>query len=368
MADTMNHIERAMAAIQNQPVDRLTAYPIASGVCRRLLPGNVTYHEWATDPKKFADAFVAGQRHFDFDFGIFLMDLSVMAGDLGAHVRMDEQNTPFVDEACINSIEDYEKLEVPNIKDPKTRSYALIEGTRLAVETLGKEVVTAGFLEGPLLALTQSRGAEFVFKDMYDNESSRAAVHKALETITEFDKELVKAFTTTKCAGLVWDHLWGSYSCLGDTEYNEFEGQHKYAGCLNELTIKEGMANCIHNCADLPHLDTQVKAWKPAIYSMAYYPLIPGSPTAKEVIGKGYADNTLMAGNIDPQQFVRATTEKIEKTTVNLIKEVNQALKERNLGGRYCIASGCEVPPSINTKLENIKKVVDVTKQYGQPL
>ncbi len=368
MADTMNHIERAMAALQNQPVDRLTVYPIACGVQRKLLNNGagITYHEWATDPKKFADAFIAGQRYFDHDFAIGLMDLSVMAGDLGAHVRMDEQNTPFVDDPVIKEVEDYEMLEVPDIKNPKTRSHVLIEGTKQFVDALGKEVITAGFIEGPLLVLTQSRGAEYVFKDMYDNPSSRAAVHKALETITEFDKELTIAFgREAKPAGLVWDYLWGSYSCLGDTEYNEFEGQYKYAGCLNELTAKEGMAFCVHNCADLPHLDTQVKAFKPAIYSMAYYPLIPGSPSAKEVIAKGYSDNCLMAGNIDPQGYVRWTQEKMQKTTMNLCNEVVAALKAKGLGGRYCIASGCEVPPSVSTKMENIKTCVDTVKQYG---
>ena len=367
MADTMNHIERVVNSLQDKPVDRLTTYPIACGVQRKLLNNGagISYHDWATDPKKFADAFVAGQRYFDYDFAIMLMDLSVMAGDLGAHVRMDEQNTPFVDEPCINSIEDYETLQVPDIKKG-TRSKVLIDGTGLAVQALGKEVITAAFLEGPLLALTQARGAEFVFKDMLDTDSSRAAVHKALATCTEFDKEIVKAFAEVKPAGLVWDYLWGSYSCLGDVEYDEFEGAYKYAGCLNEMVTKAGMANCIHNCADLPHLDTQVKAWKPAIYSMAWYPLIPGSPSAKESIMKGYADNTLLAGNIDPQGYVRWSPEKMQKATMNLIKEVTQALKEKGQNSRYCIASGCEVPPSVSTKMENIKMCVDTTKQYGQ--
>jgi uroporphyrinogen-III decarboxylase len=108
--------------------------------------------------------------------------------------------------------------------------------------------------------------------DMYNN---RSAVHKALTTITEYDKEMIKGMAGAKPAGLVWDYLWGSYSCLGDQEYDEFEGQYKYAGSLNEMTAKEGMAFCVHNCADLPHLDTQIKKMKPAIYSMAYYPLIP---------------------------------------------------------------------------------------------
>jgi uroporphyrinogen decarboxylase len=105
---------------------------------------------------------------------------------------------------------------------------------------------------------------------------------------------------------------------------------------------------------------------KPAIYSMAYYPLIPGSPSPKEAIGKGYADNCLLAGDIDPQLFVRGTPEKMQKTTMNLVQEVKTALCERGLHSRYCIASGCEVPPTVTTKLENIKMCVDTVKQYGQ--
>ena len=61
MVKEMNHLERCMASITNQPVDRLTAYPIACGVNRRLLPTPTTYTEWASDPKKFAAGFVAGQ-------------------------------------------------------------------------------------------------------------------------------------------------------------------------------------------------------------------------------------------------------------------------------------------------------------------
>jgi uroporphyrinogen decarboxylase len=239
----------------------------------------------------------------------------------------------------------------------------LIEGTAEFVRHLGSQVITAGFLEGPLLALTQTAGAEKVFMDMVNNKS---AVHKALHTMTEFDVELTKGMGGAKPAGLVWDYLWGNYSCLGDKEYEEFEGNSKYALKLNELTQKEGMAFCIHNCADLPHLDTQVKAYKPVIYSMAYYPLIPGSPSAKETIAKGYADHCIIGGNIDPQLYVRGTVEKMEATTMKLIAEVKTALCQRGLHSKYCIASGCEVPPSVTTKLENIKACVDTVKKYGQ--
>jgi len=361
MAD-MSHVERVMAGLTDKPADRLPAYPIACGVNRKLIGKGITYREWAHDPKMYAQGFIEGQKAFDFDFAIGLMDLSVMAGDLGAHVRMDEQNTPFVDKTIINNTEDYEKLEVPDVR--KGRSAVLLEGTKLYSQALNSQVITSGFVEGPLLALTQSAGAERLFMDMFTNPS---AVHKALATMTAYDIDMTKGFGQTGCAALCWDYLWGNYSCLGDAEYEEFEGCKKYAIGLNELTIKEGMAVAIHNCADLPHLDTQIKKFKPSVYSMAYYPLIPGSLTAAEVIEQGYADKTIVGGNIDPQLFIRGTKEKIVQVTKDLCQEVKTALCKRGIDSpKYCIASGCEVPPDISTKMENIKAVVDTVKQYGK--
>lgn len=363
MADTMTHIERAMASLAGDPVDRLVTYPLAMGVCRKLLNGGqgIKYSDWVHDPKLFAQAFIEGQKYFDFDFAIGLMDLSVMAGDLGAHVRMDDQNTPFVDKHVVNGPEDYEKFQVPDIK--KGRSGVLIEGTKQFADVLKSEVVTAGFIEGPLLALSQSAGAERMFMDMFTNPS---AIHKAMETMTAYDAEMVEAFGKTGVAGLVWDYLWANYSCLGDAEYGEFEAP--YARKLNALTAENGMAPCIHNCADMPHLKTQILDYKPAIYSMAYYPLIPDSPSAASVIADGYADNCLIGGQIDPQLFIRASVEKITKVTSDLCQEVKTALCKRGLNSKYCIASGCEVPPDMSTKLENIKAVVDTVKREGAPL
>ena len=358
MAEKMTIMERGLAALSGDPVDRLTCYPLACGVCRKLIPGNVTYQQWANDPKLFGEAFILAHQHFGFDFEIGLMDLSVMAGDLGAHVRMDEENTPFVDEHIIHCPEDYEKLEAPDIR--KGRSNVLIEGTKYFAQRLKGEVITAGFLEGPLLALSQSAGAEQLFMDMF---TSPEVIHKAMEITTAYDTEMVKAFGKTGVNGLCWDYLWANYACLGDAEYKEFE--MTYADKLNKIVNEEGMAMCIHNCADLPHLDTQISHYKPAIYSMAYYPLIDGSPSPTKVIEDGYADECLIAGVVDPQLFIRLTEEKVIQVTKDLCQEVKTALCQRGLKSKYCIASGCEVPPDIGTKMENITALVEANKKYG---
>lgn len=358
MVEKMTHLQRGMAALNDEPVDRLCSYPLAMGVNRNLLPGHVTYPEWANNPKLFADSFVLAQREYGFDFAIGLMDLSVMAADLGSHVRMDPENTPFVDDHVLKSAEDLEKMEIPDWKNG--RCGKLIEGTKLFAEALKDEVITAGFIEGPLLALSQSRGAEYLFMDMFE---APEAVHKAVQVCSDFDSELIKAFGETGVAGLTWDCLWASYSCLGDEEYDTFEGQ--YMDKLNQEIADNGMAMAIHSCADLPHLDYQIKKWKPAIYSLAYYPLIPGSRSPTELIEQGYADNTLLAGVIDPQLFIRGTPEQMDGVVKDLCQEVKTALCNKGLNSRWVISSNCEVPPDEVTKKECIKAAVDATVKYG---
>ncbi len=349
--------ERAIAALNNEEADRLSAYPIACGVCRKLIgDGTMTYSDWVSDPVKFAQAFIAGQQKFGFDFCIGLMDLSVMAGDMGAHVRMDNQNTPFIDQ----HIEDYETLQVPDIK--KGRTNVLIEGTKLFCDKLNDEVVTSSFIEGPLLAVSQSVGAEKMFMDMFTDPD---IVHKAVKVTTEYDLEIIKGFAETGVQAICYDYLWANYAVLGDKEYADFEGDVA-APIINKATNDNGMAVAIHNCSDLPHLDMQISKFKPALYSMAYYPLIDGSPDAVEVIEKGYADNCLIAGQLDPQLFMRATYEKTYDATRDLCQNVKTALCKRGLNGRYCISSGCEVPPDETCKLENITAVMDAVKEHGK--
>ncbi len=356
----MTHVERVEAALNNEKVDRLTAYPIACGLLRKLIKDrNVTYREWCKDPELFAKSFLLGQQKFGFDLAIGLMDLSVMAGDLGAGVRMDEENTPFVDEPIIHSIEDYEKLEVPDIK--KGRTGVLIEGTKGIADYLKGEVVTSSFIEGPLLALSQTAGAERLFMDMF---TEPAPVHKAMEVMTQYNSEIVSAFAETGIESICWDYLWGNYSVLGDKEYAEFEVP--YATRLNKQTVDEGMALSIHNCADMPHMDVQVKQYKPVIYSMAYYPLIDESPSASEVIEDGYADNCVIGGTVDPQFFIRGTKKETFNTTKDLCQEVKTALCKRGLNSTYCISTGCEIPPDINVKMENITAMMDAVKEYGR--
>lgn len=356
----MTHVERMNAAVANEKVDRLTTYPIALAVFRRLVgDGTYTYKDWCTNPKVFGRAFYEGQKRLGLDLTVALMDLAISASDLGAEVKMEEENTPYVTGHTVHSIEDYEKFEVIDIT--KGRTSNLIESQTELCNLLKGEVINFAHVEGPLLMLSQTAGAERVFMDMFTDS---APVHRALGVMTEIATDVVDAMAQTGVEGICWNYLWGNYSVLGDNEYNEFEA--KYAKGLIQRTHDNGMTFGIHNCADLPHLDTQIKKYKPAVYSMSHYPLIEGSPDAAKVIGDGYTDDCLVCGHIDPQLFVRGTVEQVTEATKDLCLMAKTALCKRGLNSSYCISTNCEVPPGVTTKMENLEAMVEASKKYGR--
>lgn len=359
--NTMTPYERAIGALQGDKVDELPGFPLACAIGRRLLPKKTTLREISTNAKACADSYIVTAEKYKLPYTVSLIDLAIQAADYGAHVRMDEENTAFVDGHLIHSPEDYEKFQP---LDPhEGRLGYLIDTNRMIADALYKKSYLAVHIEGPLLALSQSAGAERLFMDMF---SDPEPVHKALVNTTETCSRALKAISETKTPGICWNFLWGNYAVLGDAEYKEFEGNDKYAKRLIKETRDLGLGFAIHNCADMPHLDTQIKDFKPDMYSMAYYPLNSSSPSATKVLEGGYADNCVIAGQIDPQLFARGTPEKMDAAVKDLCQEVKTGLCKRDLDSKWCIASGCEVPPELSTPLESIETFMNAVHKYGK--
>ena len=356
----MTPLERGFATATNQKVDEFAASPLTGGVLRRLLPGNVTYKEWASDPKLCAQSYIEGFKKWRSPFGVAFTDLSVTAADLGANVRMDKENTPFVDGHIIHDMEDYDKIVCPDVT--KGRIGNTLKTTEVCVEELKDQCLVGGFLEGPLLTLSQAAGAERLFMDMFTDS---APVHKALKQTTELCCNAVDKMAETGAKSMTWDYLWGSYSVLGDAEYAEFEGD-SYGKQVLKHTRDVGMSPGIHNCADLPHLDTQINKLGVDTYSMAHYPLIEGSPSIVSAIEQGYADRCTLMGDIEPQMFMRNTYEEVYEATKNLCQEVKTALCKRGLNSHVVISTGCEIPPDLETKMENIDAVFAAVHEHGK--
>lgn len=353
----MSHAERVVAGLQNQPIDRPLVWPLTCGFNRTLL--GYTYEEISKDARKLGETWAAGYREWEYDAILGLIDLSVISADVGTKLRYPLENTTMPIEPAIKTVEDYEKLEVPDVR--KGRMGYVIEAVKVTREKAPDAVFTP-LVEGPLLALTQSAYAERVLMDMYYHPE---AVLKAVKTFVEIDKEYITAIGETGAAnGIVMDYLWNNMSCLGAEQYKKFEGQ--FIPEINKTIIDSGMAYIIHNCADEPmhHLHFEETDPTPAAYSWCYYPHIERSWSADKLVKK-YAEKAVIAGNLDPQLWVRATVDEMKEATLKLLKESQRALKDSGNVSRFCICSGCEIPPALTTKAENIRATVEIVNKYG---
>ncbi|MCL2863737.1 MAG: methyltransferase cognate corrinoid protein [Methanimicrococcus sp.] len=360
-ASKMSHKDRVFGALFDKKVDRLPVYPLACGITRKLVPA--TYKEFATVPEKFAASAEAAVKYLDVDTFVGLTDLSVMSTDIGSGVIFPEEDTP----SAVNHIKDYEDIVIPEVKKG-TRIYNHIQSAKQATERLHKEELDApfvGFHEGPLLTLTQAMGADRV---LYDMKSDPAAVHKALDRITDFVNETSATFFEEGAADAICvDNLWSNNIIMSADQYWEFDGKYVYDRQL-PVFKKYNAPYVIHNCADAVHFDIQIRKFGTAMYSYAYYEKKrdKGSKNHADLIPE-YSDICCVMGEVDPVQFMNndeATFQNIRNDTVKLMDSVLKTLKDNGRQSKFVMSTGCEVPPE--GSLWSVKTMVDTVKEVGE--
>ena len=337
--ETMTKIERFSASFEDKKVDRLPIATLACGVSRKFVP--CSYKEYSTSAEKYAESAFTGIKYFNMDTFVGLTDLCVDAADFGATIRYPEEDTP----AAIGHLEDYEKLEVPEIKEG-TRAYNLIQGNKLATEKAHSiDAPMTALIEGPMVALTQIMGATRVLSDLRTNPD---VVLKALDKTSTYVEEIMKGmFEEAQPDNLCMVTLWTNNVILSADEYMKSEGQ-LMQNRIAPLYKQYNKPTVIHNCSDAPHWDL-INKWDTKYYSYTFYPdeVNKGSKDHKHLIST-YGKDTMFAGEVSPILFLDNSPEGIEKIkadTVTLQESVLTALKENGMQSKYAIATGCEVPP-----------------------
>ena len=337
--ETMTKIERFSASFEDKKVDRLPIATLACGVSRKFVP--CSYKEYSTSAEKYAESAFTGIKYFNMDTFVGLTDLCVDAADFGAEVRYPEEDTP----AATGHLEDYEKLEVPEIKEG-TRAYNLIQGNKLATEKAHSiDAPMTALIEGPMVALTQIMGATRVLSDLRTNQD---VVLKALDKTATYVEEIMKGmFEEAQPDNLCMVTLWTNNVILSADEYMKSEGQIMQ-NRIAPLYKKYNKPTVIHNCSDVPHWDL-INKWDTKYYSYTFYPdeVNKGSRDHRHLIST-YGKDTMFAGEVSPVVFLDnspAGLEKMKADTVALQESVLNALKENGMQSKYAIATGCEVPP-----------------------
>ncbi|KKH47018.1 methyltransferase [Methanosarcina sp. 1.H.A.2.2] len=336
---TMTKAERFTAAFQDKNVDRLPIAPLACGVSRKFVP--CTYKDYSTNAEKYAECVYTGIKYFNLDTFVGLTDLCVDAADFGADVRYPEEDTP----AAKGHLEDYEKLEVPDLKEG-TRAHNLVMGNKFATEKAHSLNATmTALIEGPMVALTQIMGASRVLADIKTNPD---VVKKGLEKTTEYVENIMKMmFEEAQPDNLCMVTLWTNNFILSADEYMMTEGavmQNRIA----PLYKRYNKPVVIHNCSDAPHWDL-IHKWDTKAYSYTYYPheADKGSKDYRYLINN-HGKETMFMGQTSPIMFLDNSPEgikNIQENTMQLMEGVLNTLKDNGMQSKYVISTGCEVPP-----------------------
>jgi methylmalonyl-CoA mutase cobalamin-binding domain/chain len=335
----MTKAERFTAAFDDKKVDRLPTAPLACGVSRKFVP--CTYKDYSTNAEKYAECVYTGIKYFNMDTFIGLTDLCVDAADFGADIRYPEEDTP----AAKGHLEDYEKLEVPELKEG-TRAYNLIMGNKLATEKAHSlNAPMTALIEGPMIALTQIMGASRVLADIKTNPD---VVKKGLEKTTEYVENVMKMmFEEAQPDNLCMVTLWTNNFIMSADEYMMTEGEIMQ-NRIAPLYKQYNKPVIIHNCADAPHWDL-IHKWEAKAYSYTYYPheANKGSKDYRYLI-TNHGKETMFMGQANPIIFLDNSPEglkKIKDDTMELMEGVLNTLKDNGMQSRYVISTGCEVPP-----------------------
>lgn len=342
----MNSMERVVAAINMQPVDRVPVYPILSGVTRKLV--GATYQDWCTNADICAEALYKSVTEFDLDCVVALIDLSVECDAWGQELIFHENDAPHPDpnKLVVNSIEEYSKITKKDYRTSK-RMMMEIEVTKQLLEKTKGEVPVVSFVFGPLGILSMLRNQEDLYMDLYDDPD---AVKLAVKEINETLKEYVNALIDTGVHAIMFDTLFASGSIMSKEMWREMESEPFKE--LADICHDRGCMVMIHNCGEKIYFDAQIEAARPHAISFLH---APDDCASLEECKEKYGKKVLLIGCVPPPMVVLNTEEE-------WIAECKRQIDIFAKGSGFMLATGCEYPSG--SDFTYAKLMVDVAKTY----
>ncbi len=261
---------------------------------------------------------------------VSMMDLSVEAEAFGAKTIVSENEVPTVMGMIVESEEDADALEIPEVGAARTGLY--IEAIEKACRLITDRPVFAGVI-GPYSLAGRLLDVSEIMVLCYEEPDM---VHTVLEKTTAFLIDYMNAYKKTGASGVVVaEPLAG---LLSPSLMNEFAAP--YMKKIVDAVQTDEFIVIYHNCGNaIASLAEGIVSCGAAAYHFG------NAVEMKTMLDKMPSDVIVM-GNIDPVgEFRNGTPESITKAV--------QALMEQCAGyPNFVPSSGCDIPPM--AKWDNI--------------
>jgi uroporphyrinogen decarboxylase len=337
-----------MKTLNHEIPDRLAVIPQDSHMAARL--GGVNFIDWAKDPDKRAKAIVEQRERFDFDGVILCGETTILAEAAGAKVAFSKEECPRWEAGCID---DYEQVKDMAVVDARKdgRLAVWVETARQVVKAIGREyLVIARADQGAFSMASMLRGMENFMIDLAMAESDpelREQIHGLLRYCNECQLAFIKALKEVGAPVVTTgDSIAGPSVCAPKTYY---EYCLPYEKQMTQWCNKLGVKFSVHICGKAEAI---LDRWMEAGMDMIEIDHKTDFMTARAVTG----GKCTILGNLDTTQMYLGDYKAVFQAAKELI-ERNKPKAE------LIVSSGCML--SQNTPPDNLKALVDATKQFG---
>lgn len=356
MAKQMTPPERMTALFMGEKPDRVPVNPFVEGYAAQIT--NISLGDFYADGDKCFDAQFASMRLHGYEATPFYGYASCGPYEFGGEIEFpykEGSSAPYVLEHPVNSIEDIERLEVPDFK--KTLPGCYVEADKVArrCRELGMPAI---FQAGSTFTAASVTAETSLFLKWLFREPQ--AVHLLLEKVAQLYINALEYF-----AG-----QYGPENCMpfdgGPTEANTVispekfeEFAYPYIEKVHNRISELGFPGVLmHPCADQnQNIPYYIALREKLDWRGRYFWLFgPETPIADQI--KAFGDHDVVCGNVDPPSFQTKSYEQC----LELCRENIEAGKDSPSG--FILAAGCEFPPLAPPV--NLMAMVDAAEMFGR--
>jgi uroporphyrinogen decarboxylase len=335
--------ERVSAALELEEPDRVPTIPLVTYALSSLTQSTVW--EFCHDGDKLAKAIIKGYEEFGYDAVIAFADVYLFAEAVGVLLDFSVDGPPKPLSSPIKSVEDVEKMDIP---DPKRdgRLPVLLRAIEVLSKRFRDEVPIYSGGQGPFSLSAEIIGLERFLMSLYRDM-------ELVEEMVRFSTDyMVEVGSAEYDAGAHILHLGDSFAGPSVTSPKIFE---KIALPSEREVFNKwkalGAYTSLHICGD----------------SGLIWPMIPGTGCdnfeVDYMIDMAEVKNYFMGkicimGNIDPSGIIHhGTIDEVAKTTAKCIEDAAG-------GGGFILSSGCLIMPGFPH--ENLKAMVETAGKLGK--
>lgn len=299
--------------------------------------------EIVTDGKVQLEAIKALNDNYPSAACNVMMDLTVEAEAFGAKIVMPEDEVPTVVGRLVESLEDIEKLQVPDLNAGRLPEYIL--ATRLVAETITDKPIFGGMIGPFSLAGRLFDMTEIMMACYTEPETAELLLDKCTEFLIKYAQEIKRQgvqgiIVAEPAAGL-----------LSNDGCEEFSS--RYVKKIVDAVQDDDFMIILHNCGNKGHCTEAMLASGAQAF---HFGNAINMVDALEVCPK----DKLVMGNLDPVGMFKSASEQEMYIATTALLVATKAYPN------FVLSSGCDIPPHIPH--ENIKAFYKALADFNKSL